>query len=238
MIWLWIFNGSFGLLNYGLSLIGIEGPNWLTDPAWTMPSLVLMSVWGIGHAMVIYLAALQDVPRQLYEVGRHRRRLLVGRAAPRHPAAHLPGHLLQPDHGHHRLAPGLRAAVHHDAERGPEPLGPVLRVYLYENAFSYLNMGYACAMAWVLFLIILGLTWLATQVHAQTHLLRRGMTMGRILGKLRGVRAGDRRGPPVPDPAAVDDLHRAQAHRPDHVHAADLDPLPLPRHRGRTGTWR
>ena len=67
MLWLWIFNGSFGLLNHALGLVGIEGPNWLTDENWTMPSLVIMSLWGIGNAMVIYLAALQDVPRHLYE---------------------------------------------------------------------------------------------------------------------------------------------------------------------------
>ena len=68
MLWIWILNCNFGLLNYALRALGVHHPpQWLADPAWTKPSLVLMSLWGIGHAVVIYLASLQDVPRQLYE---------------------------------------------------------------------------------------------------------------------------------------------------------------------------
>ncbi|RMF80970.1 MAG: sugar ABC transporter permease, partial [Planctomycetota bacterium] len=67
MIWMWMFNARYGLLNALLSLVGIEGPNWLGDPSWTMPAMILLSLWSIGHAVVIYLAGLQDVPRALYE---------------------------------------------------------------------------------------------------------------------------------------------------------------------------
>ncbi|MGO9526069.1 MAG: carbohydrate ABC transporter permease, partial [Verrucomicrobiia bacterium] len=61
MVWLWILNGNFGLLNHALALIHIKGPQWLADEKWTTPSLILMAIWSCGNTMVIYLAALQDV---------------------------------------------------------------------------------------------------------------------------------------------------------------------------------
>jgi multiple sugar transport system permease protein len=71
MLWLWIFNGQFGLLNWALAPLlapfGLHPPAWLVDPHWAKPALVIMSLWGVGNAMVIYLAGLQDVPRELYE---------------------------------------------------------------------------------------------------------------------------------------------------------------------------
>ena len=71
MLWLWIFNGQFGLLNWALAPLlapfGLHPPSWLVDPLWAKPALIIMSLWGVGNAMVIYLAGLQDVPRELYE---------------------------------------------------------------------------------------------------------------------------------------------------------------------------
>ena len=71
MLWLWIFNGEYGLMNGFLNpilgLFGLHGPAWLADPAWSKPALVIMSLWGTGNAMVIYLAGLQNVPQELYE---------------------------------------------------------------------------------------------------------------------------------------------------------------------------
>ncbi|HVK06329.1 MAG TPA: sugar ABC transporter permease, partial [Armatimonadaceae bacterium] len=67
MLWLWLFNAKLGLINTLLGFVGIEGPGWLTTPEWAMPALALMSLWGVGHTVVIYLAGLQDVPRELYE---------------------------------------------------------------------------------------------------------------------------------------------------------------------------
>jgi len=71
ILWMWIFNGEYGVLNYilakPLSWIGQEPPGWLSDPRWAKPALILTSLWGCGQQMVIYLAALQDVPEQLYE---------------------------------------------------------------------------------------------------------------------------------------------------------------------------
>ncbi len=71
MLWLWIFNPSYGLLNWALTPIchvfGTEPPGWLSDPNWSKPALILMSAWGVGNSMIIYLAGLQDVPEALYE---------------------------------------------------------------------------------------------------------------------------------------------------------------------------
>ena len=62
VLWIWLFNGDYGLINSMLSVVGIDGPNWLGDVFWSKPAVVLMSVWGVGNAMVIYLAGLQEVP--------------------------------------------------------------------------------------------------------------------------------------------------------------------------------
>src|SRR5688500_7146430 len=68
LIWKWLLNPQYGLVNYGLALIGIEGPGWLFDPAWAMAGIVLTSIWkDIGFVTVIYLAGLQDIPENLYE---------------------------------------------------------------------------------------------------------------------------------------------------------------------------
>jgi multiple sugar transport system permease protein len=67
MLWLWLLNAKLGLINVLLGKIGISGPQWLASQEWAMPALALMSLWGVGNTVVIYLAGLQDVPRELYE---------------------------------------------------------------------------------------------------------------------------------------------------------------------------
>jgi multiple sugar transport system permease protein len=161
ILWLWIFNGQYGVLNYGLGKIGITGPNWLTDPQWVKGALVLLSVWGVGNAVVIYLAGLQDVPEHLYE------------------AADLDGaHWLQKIR--HVTLPMLSPVILFNGIIGiigtfqffaiPFVMAPngqparsayFVAVSLYDNAFTYLQMGYASAIAWILFLLIAALTALA-----------------------------------------------------------------------------
>lgn len=161
ILWLWIFNGEYGVLNYGLSKIGIHGPNWLSSPVWVKPALIVLSVWGIGNSMVIYLAGLQDVPAHLYE------------------AADLDGaHWLQKIR--HVTLPMLSPVILFNLIIGiigtfqyfaiPYVMAPngqparsayFIAVDLYDNAFSYLKMGYASAIAWILFLMIAVLTALA-----------------------------------------------------------------------------
>src|SRR5690606_3515287 len=67
MLWGWIFNPRFGLVNNFLRALGLPAPGWLADQQWAMPTLILLSLWGIGWMMLIYLAGLQDIPEELYE---------------------------------------------------------------------------------------------------------------------------------------------------------------------------
>jgi len=161
ILWLWIFNGQYGVLNYGLGKMGIHGPDWLSSPTWVKPAMVLLSVWGVGNSIVIYLAGLQDVPEHLYE------------------AADLDGaHWLQKIR--HVTLPMVSPVILFNLIIGiigtfqyfaiPFVMAPggqparkayFVAVDLYDNAFSYLQMGYASAIAWTLFLIIAALTALA-----------------------------------------------------------------------------
>jgi multiple sugar transport system permease protein len=154
ILWLWIFNGQYGVLNYGLSHIGVQGPNWLTDPKWVKGALVLLSVWGVGNAVVIYLAGLQDVPVHLYE------------------AADLDGaHWLQKIR--HVTLPMLSPVILFNliigiiasfqvftnafllTNGGPQNATLFTVLYIYRLGFEQANMGAASALAWLLFLIIL-----------------------------------------------------------------------------------
>ncbi len=163
MIWLWILNGNFGLLNHALELIGIKGPQWLADEKWTKPSLILMSLWGCGNTIVIYLAALQDVPRSLYEAAE------IDGATAWARLWHVTVPMISPVI-YFNLIMSIIGSLQVFANAyimlgggGPNRSALFYAVYLYQNAFEYRQMGYACAMAWVLFLIILFLTWVATR---------------------------------------------------------------------------
>jgi multiple sugar transport system permease protein len=163
MLWLWILNGRFGLLNHALGLMHIKGPNWLADPVWTKPALVLTSLWGVGGSVVIYLAALQDVPRELYESAE------IDGASAWHKLWHITIPMISPVI-YFNFIMGIIGALQvfggpyiMFGGGGPNRSALFYAVYLYENAFTYNQMGYACAMAWVLFILILILTWLATQ---------------------------------------------------------------------------
>jgi multiple sugar transport system permease protein len=163
MIWLWILNGEFGLLNYALSYVGIEGPNWLTDQHWTKPSIIMMMLWAVGGSMVIYLAALQDVPVSLYESAD------IDGASSWTKFRHITIPLISPVI-YFNLIMGIIGSLQVFAQPfimfgggGTNRSALFYAVYLYQNAFDYNRMGYACAMAWILFLLILGLTWIATK---------------------------------------------------------------------------
>jgi multiple sugar transport system permease protein len=161
--WLWILNGNFGVLNYILHWFGIQGPQWLANEKWTKPSLVLMAVWGCGNTMVIYLAALQDVPRALYESAE------IDGANLWVKFRHITVPMISPVI-YFNLIMGIIGSLQVFAQAyillgggGPNRSALFYAVYLYQNAFDYRQMGYACAMAWMLFVIILFLTWVATR---------------------------------------------------------------------------
>lgn len=159
VLWLWVLNPQNGLINSTLLSLGIEGPGWIADEYWSKPSFVLMSLWAVGSAMVIFMAGIAEVPQSLYEVaeidgaGKFRKFLNVT----------LP--MITPTILFN-LVMGLIGAFQYftqvyvmTAGKGtPADTTMFYALYMYKNAFNYLRMGYASAMAWLLFLVILGAT--------------------------------------------------------------------------------
>jgi len=167
VLWLWIFNGEYGVLNVFLSRLGIPAPGWLTDPAWSKPALILLSLWGVGHAMVIFLAGLQDVPVHLYEAAD------LDGAMWWHKIRHVTLPMVSPIllfNGIMGIIGSLQFfAIPYIMTPNGQPARSAYfyAMYLYDNAFLYLRMGYASAMAWILFIIILTLTLLSLRLAAR-----------------------------------------------------------------------
>ena len=160
VLWLWLFNGRAGLINSGLAVIGLDGPAWLLEPRWAMPALAFMSLWAVGHTVVVYLAGLQDVPRQLYEAAAIDGATGAGRLW------HVTLPMLSPVIFFNLVLAIIATlqvfAVPFVMTRGnPDRATYFYTMYLYDNAFTFLRMGYASAMAWVQLLMIMGLTALA-----------------------------------------------------------------------------
>ena len=159
MIWLWMFNGKFGLFNHLLSLVGLDGPNWLGDK-WAMPSLAFMSVWGVGNTVVIYLAGLQDVPRELLEAAEIDGASRFGRLI------HVTLPVLSPVIFFNLVMAiigtfSVLTVPYIMTQGGPDNATYFYTMYSYDVAFRYLRMGYASALAWVQLIIILCLTAIA-----------------------------------------------------------------------------
>jgi multiple sugar transport system permease protein len=159
MLWVWIFNPEFGLINFLLEQIGIQGPRWFFSPKWALPGLMLMSLWGVGGQAVIYLAGLQNIPPHLYEAAE-----VDGAGGwDRFWSITLP--LLTPTL-FFQLVMGLigsfQTFVASYVATGGGPMKSTLfyMLYIYTTAFSSLRMGYGSALAWILTIIILLLTLL------------------------------------------------------------------------------
>lgn len=168
VLWLWVFNAESGLLNgvlrqtgveWLLSKVGLPLPNWLSDENWAMPSLILMSFWSIGGAVVIFLAGLADVPQSLYEVAE------IDGAGPIRKFWNVTVPMITPTILFN-LVMGLINAFQYFTQvyvmtagtGGPANSTLVYALYLYQKAFNYLNMGYASAMGWMLFVVVLACT--------------------------------------------------------------------------------
>ncbi len=168
IVWLWMFNPRVGIINYFLSLIGIHGPAWMADPQWAKPALILMSVWSVGNAVVIYLAALQDVPRELLEAAS----LDGAKALQKIRYVTLP--MISPVILFNVIV-GLIAAfqlftqvhVMTDGQGSPADSTLMMSIYLFQSAFLFFKMGYASAQAWILFLIIVAFTLVLFRVSGR-----------------------------------------------------------------------
>ncbi len=155
ILWLWLLNPEMGLVNLALGKLGVaHPPAWLNDPSWAKPALILMGLWGAGGGMVIYLAALQDVPEQLYEAASLDG---AGRWAQFRNVT-LP--MLSPVILFN-LIMGLIGGFQYFTQAfvmtngGPEDSTTFYALHLFNRAFLDFKMGYASAMAWILFLVTL-----------------------------------------------------------------------------------
>lgn len=159
MLWLWIFNPEFGLLNGALARFGIDGPLWLQSQKWALPSLIIMNLWTVGGSTLIYLAGLQGIPSDLYEA------VEVDGGGPLAKLRAVTIPQMTPVI-FYNLILGLIAGFQVFAQPlimtggGPRYSTLFVVLYLYQNAFSNFRMGYASAIAWALFLVILVLTLL------------------------------------------------------------------------------
>lgn len=165
ILWTWMYNGEHGIINTFLRHLGLQGPAWLANPAFAKPAIVIMAIWSSGHAMVIFLAGLQDVPHSLYEAS------IIDGANWWRRLIHVTIPMISPVI-YFNVVMGLiggfqvftQAFIMTDSQGAPERSTLFYVLELYDVGFQDLRMGYACAMAWVLFLIILGLTLLVTQL--------------------------------------------------------------------------
>jgi multiple sugar transport system permease protein len=159
LLWKWIFNSDFGLLNHFLGFFGIQGPAWLNDENWSMPAMIIQGVWsGLGFHMILYLAALQGISRSLYEAAE----IDGANGWKKFLYVTVPG--VSPT-TFFILVTAIIGAMQDFprfmimTEGGPNYSTTTIVYYLFQNAFRYMSMGYASAMAWVLgiFLIIITL---------------------------------------------------------------------------------
>lgn len=158
LLWRWIFNSDFGLLNIFLDSIGINGPAWLSDEQWAMPAMIIQGVWGgLGMNMILYLAALQSVNPALYEAAD-----IDGASAwQRFRNITIPS--ISPTTFFILITSTITALQDFQrfmimTEGGPNYSTTTVVYYLFLNAFRYMEMGYASAMAWVLGILILIIT--------------------------------------------------------------------------------
>lgn len=157
IMWGWIFNSDYGLINYILSLVGVQGPRWLTDKNIAMISIVIMSLWSIGNSILIMLAGIQDIPVTYYESAR-----LDGASTLRQIfSITIP--LCTPTI-FFNLVVGIIGAFQIFNQPfvltrgGPVDSTRTVAMYLYSNAFEYGKMGYGATIAWCLFVIIMIVT--------------------------------------------------------------------------------
>lgn len=159
VLWMWLFNPQAGLINTVLYYLGIQGPRWLQDPRWALPALVMMSLWGIGRSMVIFLAGLQDIPSHLYEAaqmdGANAWRTFWAITLPLLTPSILFNLILGIINTFQTFTNAFIAT-----NGGPLDATLFYVLYLYRRAFQFFDMGYASALAWVLFLIVLACTLL------------------------------------------------------------------------------
>ncbi|MGW1410621.1 carbohydrate ABC transporter permease [Streptomyces sp. NPDC002403] len=168
LVWLWIYNPGNGLLNTLLSFLGIDGPAWLSSTSWAMPSVILVGIWqGIGMKMLIYLAALQSLPKELYEAasvdGASKVRQFFSITLP----------LLKPATFFVLITSMISAFQSFDqiyilTDGGPANSTTMMTYEIYKSAFREFRVGYACAQSLVLFVLLMGFTLVNRRIMGGT----------------------------------------------------------------------
>lgn len=166
MLFIWVLNPESGLINSALKLFGISGPSWLRDPAYTKWALIIMDTWRCGQSAIIFLAALKAVPKPYYEAaqidgaGAFRRfiSITVPSIAPTIQFLVVMGLIQSFQYFTQGFIFTTITGTGQSANGGPADSMLFYSLYLYQQGFSYLKMGYACAMAIVLFIIVLSIT--------------------------------------------------------------------------------
>lgn len=166
VLWQWLLNAEYGLVNILLGYIGIPPIDWLGDTRFSKPGLLVTGLWAVGNAVVIYLAGLQDVPASLYESAR-----LDGANAFQQ-LLHVTIPMISPVIYFNFMMGCIGvlqifALPYVMTGGGPARSTLFYTMYLLDQAFLYLNMGYASAMAWVLFLLIVIITWTAHRLSSK-----------------------------------------------------------------------
>ena len=165
LVWQWLYNPEFGPINFFLDLVGIKGPAWLASPDWAIPALVVMSVWQVvGYNMVIYLAGLQGIPEEFYEAasidGATRLRQFFYITVP----------LISPTTFFVLIISIIGSLQVFEqtyvlTQGGPAYATLTIAYYIYQQAFQFFHMGFAAALSYILFLIILVLTLIQFRVQ-------------------------------------------------------------------------
>ena len=162
VLFLLLFNGQSGLVNEVLGWFGFAGPSWTTDPDWVKPGLILMSLWTVGSSVIILLAALRDVPQQLYEAARidgagfwqQTLRITIPMISP----ALFFIVIVNTIAGFQTFDEAYTAFFGSGNSTYSNDAALFYVIYLFQQGFEFLHMGYASAMAWVLFFIVLAVT--------------------------------------------------------------------------------
>lgn len=157
VLWFYVFNPQYGLINTLLGYLGIEGPGWITSEDWALPSLVLMSWWTVGGQVIIYLAGLKNIPKEFYEVAE------IDGAGPWARFWNITIPMLSPTIFFNVILGFIGAFQVFEGplvltNGGPNKATLTYMLNLYQEAFQMGSLGYASALAWVLFLVIMTLT--------------------------------------------------------------------------------
>lgn len=159
VLWSYIFNPRFGILNWVLSWVSIKGPGWLDSPDWALPALIIMSLWSVGGGMIVYLAGLQSIPTALYEAA------TIDGANKWQQFWHITLPLITPVI-FYNLVTGIIGTFQFFVQAyvmtngGPANATLVYNLYLYKNTFRWSRLGFGSAMAWFLLFVVLAMTML------------------------------------------------------------------------------